>query len=110
MKGVGEKLSAIQAEFKSKKSRYNNFGKYHYRAAEDILEALKPFNSKYNVHFKVSEKYLGDGIIETVATIVDNDGGNFIEASAIVGVDFNSKGMSRPQQFGLPHRMLRSMH
>ena len=39
-----EKLSTIQNEFKSKKSRYNSFGKYNFRSAEDILEALKPYN------------------------------------------------------------------
>ena len=37
------KLATIQAEMKAKKSRYNGFGKYYYRAAEDILEAVKPF-------------------------------------------------------------------
>ena len=41
-----EKLSLIQNEFKSKKSRYNSFGKYNFRSAEDILEGLKPFNKK----------------------------------------------------------------
>ena len=38
---ISEKLSVIQAEFKAKKSRYNSFGKYNFRSAEDILEALK---------------------------------------------------------------------
>ena len=42
-----EKLSTIQNEFKAKKSRYNSFGKYNFRSAEDILEALKPYNKKY---------------------------------------------------------------
>ena len=41
-----EKLSKIQVEFKSKKSRFNSFGKYNFRSAEDILEGLKPFNDK----------------------------------------------------------------
>ena len=38
-----EKLSRIQFEFKAKKSKYNSFGKYYFRSAEDILEALKPY-------------------------------------------------------------------
>lgn len=97
---LGEKLSKIQAEFKAKKSRYNSFGKYNYRAAEDILEALKPFNEKYGVYFTITEKYLGDGIIESEATIYENGEDFGISASAIVGVDFNSKGMSQPQKFG----------
>ena len=97
---IHEKLSKIQKEFKAKKSRFNSFGKYNFRSAEDILEALKPFNEKYNVYFKVDENYLGDAIIESTATIVDADGAMEIIASAIVGVDLNQKGMQVPQQFG----------
>ena len=97
---INEKLSKIQKEFKAKKSRFNSFGKYNFRSAEDILEALKPFNEKYNVYFKVDENYLGDAIIESTATIVDADGAMEITASAIVGVDLNQKGMQVPQQFG----------
>jgi len=97
---IHEKLSLIQTEFKAKKSRYNSFGKYNFRSAEDILEALKPFNKKYNVYFTVNEKYLGDSVIESTATIFDSEGGNFVPATAIVGVDLNQKGMQVPQQFG----------
>jgi len=97
---IHEKLSKIQKEFKAKKSRFNSFGKYNFRSAEDILEALKPFNEKYKVYFKVDENYLGDAIIESTATIVDADGAMEITASAIVGVDLNQKGMQVPQQFG----------
>ena len=97
---IHEKLSKIQKEFKAKKSRFNSFGKYNFRSAEDILEALKPFNEKYNVYFKVDENYLGDAIIESTATIVDADGAMEITASAIDGVDLNQKGMQVPQQFG----------
>ena len=43
-----EKLSTIQNEFKAKKSRYNSFGKYNFRSAEDILEALKPYLNDNN--------------------------------------------------------------
>jgi hypothetical protein len=97
---IHEKLSKIQQEFKAKKSRFNSFGKYNFRSAEDILEALKPFNEKYNVYFKVDETYLGEGVIESVAVAVDAEGGMEITAKAIVGVDLNQKGMQVPQQFG----------
>lgn len=97
---IHEKLSKIQSEFKAKKSRFNSFGKYNFRSAEDILEALKPFNEKYKVYFTVNETYLGDGIIESEASIFDSDGAMCIAAKAIVGVDFNQKGMQVPQQFG----------
>ena len=97
---IHEKLSKIQQEFKAKKSRFNSFGKYNFRSAEDILEALKLFNEKYNVYFKVDETYLGEGVIESVAVAVDAESGTEITAKAIVGVDLNQKGMQVPQQFG----------
>ncbi len=37
---LNEKLATIQTKFKSKKSRFNSFGKYYFRSAEDILEAM----------------------------------------------------------------------
>ena len=38
---LNDKLITIQTNFKSKKSRFNSFGKYNFRSAEDILEATK---------------------------------------------------------------------
>ena len=43
MKQLNQKLAVIQTELKAKKSSYNAFGKYYFRKAEDILEAVKPF-------------------------------------------------------------------
>lgn len=97
---LNEKLSRIQQEFKSKKSKFNSFGKYYFRSAEDILEALKPMNEKYGVYFLIKEKYLGDSIIESKAYICDINGINRLSATAIVGVDLEQKGMQTPQAFG----------
>ena len=98
-----EKLSKIQVEFKANKSKYNSFGKYNFRSAEDILEALKPFNEKYGVYFTIREiikAHEAIPIIHSIATIYDIDGINMIEASAVVGVDLQQKGMQTPQAFG----------
>jgi len=105
---IHEKLSKIQQEFKAKKSRFNSFGKYNFRSAEDILEGLKPFNKKYNVYFTVSEKLVKDyfgkegmpPMLKSTATIYDAEGGMSIKSTAVVGVDLNQKGMQVPQQFG----------
>lgn len=100
---IHEKLSKIQFEFKAKKSRFNSFGKYNFRSAEDILEALKPFNEKYKVYFTVNEELVANSdipIMKSTAAIHDADGGMLIECTAIVGVDLNQKGMQVPQQFG----------
>lgn len=99
---LNEKLSRIQIEFKANKSRYNSFGKYNFRSAEDILEGLKPFNEKYGVSFTIAESLICEQppILKSVAKIIDNNGLNELEATAIVGVDLNQKGMQVPQQFG----------
>jgi hypothetical protein len=104
---INEKLATIQTKFKSKKSRFNSFGKYNFRSAEDILEATKPFLLELGVSVTIKEKlvknYFADKqnyppILKTTATI--SDGENAIYATAIVGVDLNQKGMQTPQQFG----------
>ena len=101
MKTINDKLATIQTKFKSKKSRFNSFGKYYFRSAEDILEATKPYLLELGVSVTVSEKYIHTEnlpIIETTATI--SDGENTMHATAIVGVDLNQKGMQMPQKFG----------
>ncbi len=100
---IREKLSKIQHEFKAKKSRFNSFGKYNFRSAEDILEAVKPMNKKYDVHFTVQENLtLGNEfpMIHSTASLIDNKSGDKIIGTAIVGVDLNAKGMQMPQRFG----------
>ena len=97
-----QKLAQVQTEFKSKKSRFNSFGKYYFRSAEDILEAIKPFLLKYGITVTVDEELIVEGpvpVIKTTATIHDEKGMT-MSTSAIVGVDLNQKGMQVPQQFG----------
>ncbi len=99
---INQKLTKIQTKFKAKKSRYNKFGDYKYRSAEDILEAIKPFLDELKLYVTIHETILaaeGDfPIIESKATI--SDGENSIHATAIVGVDITQKGMAMPQRFG----------
>ena len=98
---INEKLSQIQTRFKSKKSRFNSFGKYYFRSAEDILEATKPFLLELGVSVVINEELydeIGLPVIRTTATITD--GKETINATAIVGVDLNQKGMQMPQRFG----------
>ena len=99
---IYEKLSKIQTRFKSKKSRFNSFGKYYFRSAEDILEATKPFLKELNVTVTINEELISTEptpVIQTTATLHDEKG-MVLEAVEIVGVDLNQKGMQTPQQFG----------
>ena len=95
---INEKLSQIQTKFKSKKSRFNSFGKYYFRSAEDILEAIKPFIKELGVTVVINEELVDSSVIRTTATITD--GKETINATAVVGVDLDQKGMQMPQRFG----------
>ena len=100
MKELNQKLATIQTKFKSKKSRFNSFGKYYFRSAEDILEATKPFLLELGVSVTINEKLMVQDppILSTTATI--SDGENSITATAVVGVALAQKGMQMPQKFG----------
>ena len=101
-KTLNEKLAIIQTEFKSKKSRFNSFGKYNFRSAEDILEATKPFLLRLGVTVTVTEELIESNQLFPIlkSSAIISDGDVAIRAVAIVGVDLDQKGMQMPQKFG----------
>jgi len=101
MKELNQKLATIQTELKAKKSSYNSFGKYYFRKAEDILEATKPFLLKHGVTVIINEEIIMSDPVPTIkSTATISDGKDSINATAIVGVDLQQKGMQTAQQFG----------
>ena len=95
---LNEKLATIQTKFKSKKSRFNSFGKYYFRSAEDILEAIKPFVKELGVTVTINEELVDTAVLKSTATITD--GTDTVTATAVVGVDLEQKGMQMPQRYG----------
>lgn len=99
-----EKLTQIQIEFYCPKTRFNKFGNYNYRTAEDIQEALKPFCKKYKVNFKTKEtkskEVCGVLTFKSKVIIKCNESNEQDFATAQIGVDLNQKGMAIPQRFG----------
>ena len=97
---INQKLTKIQTEFKSKKSRFNSFGKYYFRSAEDILEATKPFLKELDVTVTVDEELISfdPPVMQVTASV--SDGKNDIKSRAVVGVDLDQKGMQMPQRYG----------
>ena len=101
MKELNLKLAEIQTKLKAKKSSYNSFGKYHFRKAEDILEAIKPFLLQHSVSVTINEELILDTNVPIIkSTAIITDGKDSVQATAIVGVDLNQKGMQTAQQFG----------
>ena len=101
MKELNQKLAIVQTKLKAKKSSYNAFGKYYFRKAEDILEAIKPFLLEQGVSVIIKEEIIATDPVPTLqSTATISDGANAIHATAVVGVDLNQKGMQTAQQFG----------
>jgi len=101
-----EKLSAIQQELKVNKGQFNAFGKYNYRSAEDILDAIKPFENKYSVLFHITEELkevAGHVYMSSKASIIDCevlDRESVITSNGEAIIDFDAKGMQMPQRTG----------
>ena len=107
---VYEKLMNIQAELKAPKNQYNEFGKYHYRSCEDILEGLKPLLKKYKAALTISDEIVQIGdryYVKATATLIDVenevnflDGQGVISVSAYAREDEQKKGMDASQLTG----------
>jgi hypothetical protein len=94
-------LIKIQSELKAPKSQYNSFGKYSYRNAEDILEAVKPLLSKYNATMYITDEVVEVGNrIYVKATVTLSDGKETITASAYAREPETRKGMDDSQITG----------
>jgi len=99
---INEKLTMIQNELKAPKSQFNAFGKYHYRNQEDILEAVKPLLSKYEVNLTLTDSilFIGDRYyVEATAHIIDNELGQ-VQVSALAREAQEQSGMSASQITG----------
>lgn len=100
---VYEKLLDVQTQLKAPKSQYNAFGKYNYRSAEDILEAVKPVCQKVGAVIYLSDSPAfveGRHYILSTAHFVDVESGAGIEVSALAREDESKKGMDGAQVTG----------
>jgi hypothetical protein len=94
-------LIAIQSELKAPKNQFNSFGKYKYRSAEDILEAVKPLLKKYGCYLTITEttqEIAGYLVLNSKVSISDGEKTIFVEAQA--GINPERKGMDIAQSFG----------
>ncbi|CMW63235.1 ERF family protein [Streptococcus pneumoniae] len=101
---IYKKLLNIQRDLKAPKGQYNNFGKYSYRNAEDIMEALKPLLVENNAITYVEDdtiEYIGQRYY-LVATIsfVDVETSEKITVKARAREEENKKGMDGSQITG----------
>lgn len=101
--GIYEKLMHIQTEIKAPKNLYNSFGKYKYRNAEGICEAVKPYLAKENASLVLHDDLVnvGDRIyVKATACLIDNESGRTVEATAFAREALSKKGMDDSQITG----------
>jgi hypothetical protein len=97
-----EALVKIQNELKVPKGKYNTFGRYKYRTAEQILEAVKPILLKYNAMLRITDsiEVIGSKLfLKATATIWYNECRNYIESNGFAEMS-EHKGMSAEQATG----------
>ena len=94
-------LAKIQAEVKAPKSNFNSFGKYKYRSAEDILEAVKPVINPLGFWVTIYDEIvlIGDRYYIKATAEISN-GKNAYTSIAYAREEEIVKGMSSPQVTG----------
>lgn len=97
-----KELVTIQSTLKAPKNQYNSFGKYKYRSAESILEAVKPLLYQTNTTLTISDEVVEVGgriYIKATATLT-NDKRESVSTTAFAREEENIKGMSQSQVSG----------
>lgn len=94
-------LQSIQQSLVAPKGQYNSFGKYSYRSAEDILEALKPILQEHDAVLILQDGIVQIGdryYVEATATLYAV--GETIGTTAYAREDDSKKGMDGSQVTG----------
>ena len=100
---IYSKLCAIQSALKAPKSQFNKFGGYHYRKAEDILEAVKPLLSANGCILNCTDELVLIGeryYIKATATITAVEDGSQVTTTAFAREEEEKKGMDGSQVTG----------
>lgn len=93
------KVATIQATLNAPKGQYNSFGGYHYRSAEDILNAVKALLNGLYLSISDDIIQLGDRFyVKATATITDGEHSH--TASALAREPLTKKGMDDSQITG----------
>lgn len=97
-----KRIIKIQQELKAPKGQYNDFGKYKYRSAEDILEAVKPLLAAENLLLLLSDELVNIGdryYVKAEARIFD-ESKIVVSNTAFAREDETKKGMDGSQITG----------
>jgi hypothetical protein len=94
-------LAEIQAKLKAPKGQFNSFGKYHYRSAEDILEAVKKVVNPMGFAITLTDDLIfadGRWYIKSVAELTN--GQLYFRSTGMAREEETKKGMDGSQITG----------
>lgn len=96
------KLFAIQQELKAPKNQFNDYGKYAYRSAESILEALKPLLNKHEATILLTDELvnIGERYYIKATVRLSDENGLIAETTAFAREEETKKGMDGSQITG----------
>ncbi len=100
---ITEKLLQIQQNLNAPKDQFNSFGKYSYRSAESILQAVKPLLEDNKVCLTLSDTVCEIGgrvYVKSTATLKDTETNEDIFVDAYAREEENKKGMDASQVTG----------
>lgn len=98
-----ERLAYVQKTLKAPKGNYNSFGKYKYRSAEDILEAVKPLCADNGLLLTLSDEIETIGArfyVKAMATVRDATGVDVVSCMGYAREPDSKKGMDESQVTG----------
>jgi len=99
MSELNKKLAQIQIGLHAAKDQRNDFGKYAYRSAEGIMQALKPLLGDATVTLSDDIVQVGDRFY-VKATAILSTGDDQLEVSAFARECLSKKGMDDAQLTG----------
>lgn len=100
---MNQKLMEIQTKIKAPKNLYNQFGKYRYRNAESIYEAVKPFLEEQKCTLVLTDEIVEIGgrvYVKAIATLRDIETSKEISISAYAREPEQKTGMDASQITG----------
>lgn len=98
-----EKLCNIQTKLKAPKNLYNSFGKYKYRNAEGIQEAVKPLLKEFRCTLTIEDDIvpIGERIyVKAICRLYDLDSDEQVIISAFARETEDRSGMDAAQITG----------
>lgn len=99
---INKKLMLVQSELKAPKNHYSSFGEYHYRSAEDILEALKPILKKHECTVRLSDEIKEIGSYTYIESkCFFSDGKVILTTRSQAGITPEKKKIDISQLFGV---------